>query len=149
MMKQQVKILVVDDNDSIRQRLMTKLQSCGFDVICADSGQEAIQKFNNESFDMVLTDINMREINGNVLAQYIRNVTMDVPVIGITGGPWLAGEYFDTVIEKPFELKFLMDSIEYCFSGNLKRSEPYKVRSCNFRLDDYERAPQKQSIQNP
>ncbi len=149
MMNQNYKILVVDDNDSIRQLIMTKLRSGGFDVVCAESGLDAIQQFNNESFDLILTDINMPGINGNILAQYIRNVTMDVPVIGITGEPWLAGDYFDTVIEKPFELKFLMDSIEYCCSGNLQRSDAHKVRSCNFRLDDYERYPRELSAQIP
>jgi CheY-like chemotaxis protein len=138
MMIQNCKILVVDDNDSIRQLLMTKLRSCGFDVICAESGLDAIQKFNNESFDLVLTDLSMPVINGKVLSQYIRNLNNDVPVIGITGEPWLAGDYFNSVIEKPFELKFVMDTIEYFLMEKPKRAQHHKQRACGYKQDDQE-----------
>ena len=129
------KILVVDDNNSIRQLLMTKLRSGGFDVVCAESGLDAIQKFNNKSFDLVLTDLSMPVINGKVLAQYIRNLNNDVPVIAVTGEPWLAGDYFNSVIEKPLELKFVMDTIEYFLMEKPKTNLQQKIRFCRLVTD--------------
>ena len=124
------KILIVDDNEVFLQLFRTKLFGCGFSVVTANSGIEAIRKFTRDSFDLVLTDIYMPGLNGNILARYIRNVSKDVPVIAVTAAPWLANESFDMVIEKPFELKFLMDSMEYYLSDNSEQPEPCEVKYC-------------------
>ncbi len=125
-----IRILIVDDNEVILQLLRTKLCGCGFSVVTANSGIEAIHKLTRDSFDLVLTDIHMPGLNGNILARYIRNVCKHVPVIAVTAAPWLANESFDMVIEKPFELKFLMDSIEYYLSDNSQQPEQYEVKCC-------------------
>ena len=124
------RILIVDDNEVILQLFRAKLCGCGFSVITANNGIEAIRKFTSDRFDLVLTDINMPGLNGNILARYIRNVSKDVPVIAVTAAPWLANASFDMVIEKPFELKFLMDSIEYYLSDNSKQPEQCEVKCC-------------------
>jgi CheY-like chemotaxis protein len=107
------KVLVVDDNEPIRQLLKTKLNKCDFDVYCAENVLDAFYKFIEEPFDLVLTDICMPGLNGNHLASYIRNLDKETPIVAVTASPGLANEVFDAVIEKPFTLNYLLDTITY------------------------------------
>ncbi len=112
-MNRKHKILIVEDNESIRHLLEVKLRDSGFDMVITDNVADGIQRFNNEIFDLVMTDICMPGLSGNILARYIRNLRTDTPIIALTGSPWLVNELFDMVIEKPFELTFLLDTITY------------------------------------
>jgi len=112
-MDQKYKILIVEDNESIRILLETRLVRSGFEVVCGDNVVDGIKRFNAENFDLVMTDICMPGISGNVLARYVRNLRAEIPIISVTASPWLVNELFDMVIEKPFELTFLLDTITY------------------------------------
>ena len=112
-MNRKNKILIVEDNESIRHLLETKLDRSGFEVVCADNVVDGIKRFNAETFDLIMTDICMPGLSGNLLAGYVRNLRVDIPVIAVTASPWLVNELFDMVIEKPFELTFLLDTIAY------------------------------------
>lgn len=112
-MNKTCKVLVVDDNEPIRQLLKTKLNKSDFDVYCAKNVLDALFKFIEEPFDLVLTDICMTGLNGNHLAHYIRNLDKDIPIVAVTASPDLANEAFDAVIEKPFALHYLLDTVSY------------------------------------
>lgn len=112
-MNETYKVLIVDDNEPIRQMLKTKLNKSDFDVYCAMNVLDAFFKFMEEPFDLVLTDICMPGLNGNNLARYIRNLDKDIPIVAVTASPDLANEVFDAVIEKPFALNYLLDTISY------------------------------------
>ncbi|OYZ40831.1 MAG: response regulator, partial [Thiotrichales bacterium 24-47-4] len=58
------KILAVDDSKSMRQMVAMTLKSAGFDVVEAEDGVDALNKANATQFDLVLTDINMPNMNG-------------------------------------------------------------------------------------
>ena len=107
------KILVVDDSNTHLQLLETWLNESGFSVVAVNDGYEAINKFKNEHFDLVLTDICMPGINGNILAQLIHAFRDDVPVVAVTASPFLADLDFDLVISKPCELEGLVTSLQY------------------------------------
>ena len=113
MMRQNNRILVVEDNESIRSLLETRLVRRGFEVVCADNVVDGIKRFNAETFDLVMTNICLPGLSGNVLARYVRNLRSEIPIISVTASPWLVNELFDMVIEKPFELTFLLDTIKY------------------------------------
>jgi len=112
-MSETCKVLVVDGNESIRVLLKTKLNKNDFDVYCAKNVLDAFFKFIEEPFDLVLTDICMPGLNGNHLARYIRNLDKEIPIVAVTTSPGLATEVFDAVIEKPFALNYLLDTISY------------------------------------
>ena len=58
------KILIVDDETLILFTMRVKFQNAGFNVTIASSPNEAMKEFAKESFDVVLSDINMSPING-------------------------------------------------------------------------------------
>ncbi len=80
-----LKILVVDDEAPIREVLQKGLsQMGGFLVDTAKNGQEAIEKVERETFDMVLTDLMMPEMDGMELLRIVKGTRPELPVIMMT-----------------------------------------------------------------
>jgi EAL domain-containing protein (putative c-di-GMP-specific phosphodiesterase class I) len=80
-------ILLVEDDDSVRQVYSRLLRRDGFTVFPAASGVEASRLFENESIDLVVSDIGMPGMNGVDLLKSLRIKDLDVPVILMTGNP--------------------------------------------------------------
>ncbi len=77
------KILVADDEQNIVQLLRMYLRNEGYDVVAAADGRQALERFNQESPDLVLLDLMMPELNGFDVCTEIRKRS-DVPVIMLT-----------------------------------------------------------------
>lgn len=78
-------ILTVDDSASMRQVISFALQSAGYDVIEAGDGTEAVSKL-NRAVHMVITDLNMPEMDGIELIRYIRTQSphKHIPILMLT-----------------------------------------------------------------
>lgn len=66
------KILVVDDSASIRQMVVFTLKTAGFDVKDASDGDEALDIAKKQTFDLVITDVNMPNMDGITLCRELR-----------------------------------------------------------------------------
>lgn len=77
-------ILVVDDEPSMRVVLSESLKSCGYEVETSDSGEDALSKFQEDKFDVVITDMRMPRIGGMEVLRGIKKVSSGTPVIVIT-----------------------------------------------------------------
>lgn len=77
-------ILVVDDEKNILKVVSVTLRESNYGVDTARSSEEAIEKFNRYSYDLVITDLKLPGKTGMDLLEYIKSRTMDVPVIMIT-----------------------------------------------------------------
>ena len=75
------KILVIDDNPTNRQILKTQLELWKFVPVLAQSGEEALGILSQQSFDMVITDMQMPEMDGAQLAKKIREIYPQLPII--------------------------------------------------------------------
>lgn len=80
------KILVVDDSPTDRQFLLETLAKHGYQVVTAESGQEAIAKAKSEGPDLILMDVVMPGLNGYQATRSITRdeATKDIPVIMCT-----------------------------------------------------------------
>lgn len=111
-------ILIVDDNQAIQTVVSNFLEFLGFEVNLAANGIEALNRFINRSFDLVLTDINMPVMNGWDLARSIKKQSPKTPVILMTGEDREAvllemrNENIDHVIFKPFSLNNLYKTLQ-------------------------------------
>jgi DNA-binding response OmpR family regulator len=107
-------ILVIDDEKGILRVIEEALTKFGHDVEIAADGYEGIQKFDDGSYDVVITDLRMPGIDGKGVVRHIRNSRRNsVPVIGISGTPWLIQDLgFDVVLPKPFPLQELVESVK-------------------------------------
>ncbi len=76
-------VMVVDDSESIRKFLIFALRACGHIVIAARDGMEALEKLAKHKVDLVITDLNMPNMDGYELIQALRedNEYSDIPVI--------------------------------------------------------------------
>ena len=108
-----IKILVVDDEEHIRNLISIILTSAGYDVVTAKDGEEGLRRFNESCFDLVVTDIIMPKYNGDEIARHIRNSGKNIPVVGITGTSWdIDRSCFDIIIDKPFTLDEFIECIK-------------------------------------
>ena len=77
------KILVADDEASIRRILETRLKMVGYDVVTAEDGEEAVDVYNKTMPDLVILDVMMPKMDGYGVTREIRR-TSDVPIIILT-----------------------------------------------------------------
>jgi CheY-like chemotaxis protein len=102
------RILVIDDEDSVRKILYQMLKAKGYQVVVASSGEEGIERFREESFDLVFTDLGMPKMSGWEVARVLKGIDPKVPVALITG--WgvelnkdkMKESGIDLVVSKPF-----------------------------------------------
>ncbi len=103
-------MLVVDDEPDIRELLAQTLRLAGFDVSCAATGIEAMQRLGGRAPDLVVLDVLLPDLDGFEIARMMRRAGHGMPVLFLTApgaagrctGP--AGEA-DACVAKPFSLE--------------------------------------------
>jgi DNA-binding NtrC family response regulator len=112
------KILLVDDDKSVREVALFNLRRAGYETVPAKGGMEALSVFSRENFDLVITDVRMPGISGIELVRRIHAKVPYLPIIVITafGGMETAVEamregacYF---IAKPIDRAHLQLAVE-------------------------------------
>lgn len=112
------KILVIDDQRSIRNTLKDILELEGYEVELAENGKDGIEIFLESKYDLVLSDIKMPEMDGLEVLSKIMEVHSDVPVVMISGHGNIdtavesikKGAY--DFIEKPLDLNRLLITVK-------------------------------------
>jgi len=79
------KVLVVDDDPTVRKSIDRVLTGKGYAVITAENGEEALRKLNEEKYDLVYTDIRMPGMSGLEVAEHVKAQQPWTPVVIITG----------------------------------------------------------------
>jgi CheY-like chemotaxis protein len=116
-MERPLHILVVEDEPLVREVIEVYLREDQHKIETACNGREGLQKYRAGTFDLVLTDRAMPEVNGDVLAAEIKKINPLQPVILLTGfGDLMSGagekpEGVDLVVSKPFTLHSLREAI--------------------------------------
>lgn len=80
-----LRILIVDDETSVRTLLSEVLQGQGYEVVVASSGEEAVELARKSPFEIVITDVRMPGISGVEVIQHVKNINSECCVIVITG----------------------------------------------------------------
>jgi DNA-binding NtrC family response regulator len=78
------KILIVDDEPEMRIALETTLQRENYQLVCAEDGKQALELFENQVFDLVLTDVRMPKLNGLELLREVKERSPETPVVMMT-----------------------------------------------------------------
>ncbi len=112
------KILIVDDSKDIRDILSKVLSLMGFEAAVASNGNEALNLFLTNSFDLVLTDLEMPDLDGWTLALHIKDKSPNTPVVLITGSEKeavmerLEESCIDSILFKPFMLEDIQKTVQ-------------------------------------
>jgi CheY-like chemotaxis protein len=113
-----VRILVVDDEEMVRQTLVDILDSLGYEVVGAEGGSAGLKHLNERAADIVMTDLSMPEMDGWTFARHIKAGHPDTPVVLVTGygaSIDLNGEragLIDEVICKPYDFNEIAQIVE-------------------------------------
>ena len=114
-------VLIVDDQDQIRQLIRDALERAGYHVEEARDGKEGLQRYRENSVDLVLMDILMPDQDGLEAIMALRREFPDSRIIAMTGGIDGVGvpNFLDVAtmlgarltLQKPFELQTLLDAV--------------------------------------
>lgn len=129
------KILVIDDERAIRNSLKDILEYEKYEVDLAEDGPTAIQLFNDNSYDVVLCDIKMQEMDGLEVLEKLHNISTLTPIIMISGHGNIdtavesikKGAY--DFLEKPFELNRLIITIKNALEKSTLVSQTQVLKS--------------------
>jgi DNA-binding response OmpR family regulator len=132
------KILVVDDESSIREALSKVLRAEDYEVVSAENGQEAIEKFGAEKIDLLLLDLGLPVKDGWGTLIWLAQVNPLLPVIIITGRHAqreLAEKMgADGLMEKPLNVPCLLQTIRELVDEPVeRRAQRAKSRTSGFR----------------
>jgi len=135
------KILIVEDDLSIQALLHDFIEEAGYHVVLATDGVEALAKYSEQDFDLILLDIMLPKIDGYGVCEVIRQKS-DVPVIMLTA---LDGEenqirgldlQADDYITKPFSMPVLLRKIAAVLRRASKQDDaPQTIRYKDLTLD--------------
>ncbi|MGL5677513.1 MAG: response regulator transcription factor [Cellulosilyticaceae bacterium] len=121
-------VLVVEDEKRLEEVMVDYLQSKSYRVTCADNGIEALEKLQEETFDLVLLDIMMPKLDGFSVCREIRKVS-EVPIIFLTAKGDEDDQVYgyelgaDDYVTKPFSLAVLGAKV----TSNIKRAKGIMV----------------------
>ncbi|MBI5748679.1 MAG: response regulator [Nitrospinae bacterium] len=108
------RILVIDDEDSIRFAFKEILNYGGYEVDTAGEYNEALSLISEKEFDLIFTDLNLNDRSGIDILRQVREKKLDCPVVIITGSPssYTAVEAFQLgvfdYISKPIEAEKIL-----------------------------------------
>ncbi|MFK8043158.1 sigma-54-dependent transcriptional regulator [Congregibacter sp.] len=116
-MNQAARVLIVEDDDTLRDALCDTIEFGGYRAVAAGNGREALSRMESESFDMVISDVQMDEMDGHGLLREVRNRKPEMPFVMMTAH----GSVRDAVsamrdgatdyLLKPFEAQVLLDMV--------------------------------------
>ena len=118
------KILVMEDDASIRILLGAILKKAGYHVHACVNGKEGIEAFRTGQFDLVITDMDMPLISGLEAIKLIRQESPTVPIIAMSGAGRSKAfsnmaDYYtaDVTILKPFDAKQILAAVKKTIAG--------------------------------
>lgn len=121
------KVLIIDDEQQIREMLYSFLRTQNYRVFLAFNGQMGLEYFEAVEPDIVLLDIKMPDMSGMEVLKIIRKVS-NVPVVILTGHPEKVAEMYPAeveiqgYIEKPISLKVVLNTLQYLIGGGEKKA---------------------------
>lgn len=118
-----LKVLVAEDNLSNQVLMKMYVKSFGGIPVITENGQQAVQEFMKDDFDMILMDLSMPVMDGYSASEKIRAINKDIPIIAVT----VFGEAesdrerkkagINCWLEKPYDRNDLYQAMANCLPG--------------------------------
>ena len=113
-------VLFVDDEPDLRAIAEEALTNLGYRVFAAGDGEEALKLFERigGDVDIVITDQTMPVMLGSELAETLKQLRADLPIILMSGADWQANDATDHYLQKPFTLDSLARAVRSVLAGS-------------------------------
>ena len=121
-------ILVVEDEENLKEALKLNLEMEGYEVSCAGNGLEALKKMENKFFDLVIMDVMLPEIDGITVTETLRLQNNEVPILIVSAKSSSADRVMglkkgaDDYLIKPFNLEELFLRVQKLIQKNKRIS---------------------------
>ncbi len=108
------RILLVEDEENIREGIKLNLELEDFEVVATDNGKRALELFRTQHFDLIVLDVMLPEVDGFQICEQIRLVNLDVPIMFLTAKDTSVDRVLglkkgaDDYLTKPFNLEELL-----------------------------------------
>jgi YesN/AraC family two-component response regulator len=124
-----MRILLIDDEEMIREVVRDMLETAGHEVIEAENGRHGLDQYRKHSIDVVITDILMPEKDGLETIQEVRVLDKDVRIIAMSGGGPSYNLDFLLIAKKlgataTLVKPFHQDALIACVTGDVPPSAP-------------------------
>jgi two-component system, OmpR family, alkaline phosphatase synthesis response regulator PhoP len=122
-------VLLVEDEENLHEALKLNLELEGYEITSAFDGQEALQKLEQEYFDLIIMDVMLPGMDGISVTEHIRLQNNDVPILILsaknTSADRVAGlkKGADDYLTKPFNLEELLLRVQKLIEKNRKMQE--------------------------
>jgi diguanylate cyclase (GGDEF)-like protein len=141
-----LKVLYVEDNEQARKSTYETLNEFFNTIITAVDGEDGLKKFQNDNFDIVISDINMPNMNGIEMVQQIRKIDVNIPILIISAYSE-SGYFMETIrlgvegyLLKPIELQQFISMISKTIEKIKLQQELEKyhdyLENTNIKLND-------------
>ena len=115
------RILLVEDDDGVRELLVEVLRGCGYEVTPAAAAEEALERAREQTFDLLLSDVDLPAMNGARLARTLRERHPELRILLMSGYPddgTIDGELSERpmFLRKPFGSALLVDQVRAALS---------------------------------
>ena len=121
-------ILFVDDHEVLARLSCEILEMQGYRAVSAYNGEDALQKFDQEDFDILVTDFRMEGMNGVELAKKVHERHPEVPVIIVTGyGPVDGGKDVAACLQKEDLFPALLEKIKMFLGEREEKQQEVKT----------------------
>src|ERR671918_2012005 len=152
-MVEQPVILLIEDEARLRDNLQILLQSEGYRVTAAQNGAEGIKRLRQESFDLVITDLVMPEVDGFQVLEYLKAYSPETVVVVMTAYV-SAGSVIDALrkgaydyLSKPFEFEIMKATIARALEkAHLQKSLRHYMSKLERMVDERTEALQQANI---
>jgi len=116
-------VLAVDDDRGVLEVIEAIVEAEGHEIVLANSAREALEELKSGTVDIVITDLAMPLMNGDKLAQIMKRMRPELPIIMLTGFAELMGDgeasvAVDTVISKPVSPAKLREAFDLVLVGS-------------------------------
>ena len=146
---QDLTLLYVEDNEDAREMTTMILEDFFDNIIVAVDGEDGLKKFEENNIDLIITDINMPNLNGLQMCKKIRNIDAEVPIIVLSAHN--EDSFFMDSIKigingyllKPIDIVHLTDSIYRVIQGYKYK---YEAKMNLHFLEEYKKATNQSSI---
>lgn len=136
-----MRLLLVEDNQTLALELMQKLKRDGFAVDVTHNGKDAQYLGQHETYDIIILDLGLPDISGFLVLQHWRNENIDIPVLILTARDAWEEKVdglkasADDYLTKPFHYPELLARLQALIRRSKGQKKP-QIQSQNFYLDE-------------
>ncbi len=124
-----MRILLVEDEESLRETLKLNLELENYEVVASANGRDALKRFKEQHFDLLVLDVMLPEVDGFQIAEQVRLTNTVVPIIMLTAKDTSADRIMglkkgaDDYLTKPFVLEELLLRVQKLIQRTSKSPE--------------------------